>query len=117
MVMLKLPAHSQAQDQFTHLLVARSLTTDRSRPLPAPRPLGGQKRRVAIARALAGSAPILLADGPTANLDSQLGAQVLDLFRDLARREDRALLIVTHDPKVRGVADRVVQIRDGMISN
>jgi len=78
---------------------------------------GGQKQRVAIARALAGSAPVLLADEPTANLDSQVGTQVLDLFRRLAKDEQRALLIVTHDPKVRGVADRVVQIRDGMILN
>jgi len=78
---------------------------------------GGQKQRVAIARALAGSAPVLLADEPTANLDSQVGTQVLDLFRRLAKDEQRALLIVTHDPKVRGVADRVVQIRDRVILN
>ena len=78
---------------------------------------GGQKQRVAIARALAGSAPVLLADEPTANLDSQVGTQVLDLFRRLAKDEQRALLIVTHDPKVRGVADRVVHIRDGVILN
>jgi putative ABC transport system ATP-binding protein len=83
-----------------------------------PRDLsGGQKQRVAIARALAGPAPVLLADEPTANLDSQVGTQVLDLFRRLAKEEWRALLIVTHDPKVRGVADRVVQIRDGVILN
>jgi putative ABC transport system ATP-binding protein len=81
-----------------------------------PRDLsGGQKQRVAIARALAGSPPILLADEPTANLDSQVGAQILELFRVLAKRENRALLIVTHDPNVRAVADRVVGIRDGRI--
>jgi putative ABC transport system ATP-binding protein len=81
-----------------------------------PRDLsGGQKQRVAIARALAGGAPILLADEPTGNLDHQVGEQVLDLFRDLARREDRAMLIVTHDPKVRRIADRVVAILDGKI--
>jgi len=78
---------------------------------------GGQKQRVALARALAGSAPVLLADETTGNLDSQVGTQVLDLFRRLAKDEQRALLIVTHDPKVRGVADRVVQIRDGVILN
>ncbi|WP_165223360.1 ABC transporter ATP-binding protein [Aquisphaera insulae] len=83
-----------------------------------PRDLsGGQKQRVAIARALAGRAPVLLADEPTANLDSETGAQVLDLFRDLARRERRALLIVTHDPRVRSIADRVVRIRDGSVCN
>lgn len=77
---------------------------------------GGQKQRVAIARALAGSAPVLLADEPTANLDSVVGTQVLEMFRDLAKRENRALVIVTHDPKVRQIADRVVSIRDGLLA-
>jgi putative ABC transport system ATP-binding protein len=83
-----------------------------------PRELsGGQKQRVAIARALAGDAPIILADEPTGNLDSQTGDQILALFRQLAKQEGRALLIVTHDPKVRRVADRVLTIEDGRISN
>ena len=82
-----------------------------------PRDLsGGQKQRVAIARALAGNAPILLADEPTANLDSVVGTQVLEMFRDLAKRENRALVIVTHDPKVRSIADRVVKIQDGRLA-
>ena len=81
-----------------------------------PRELsGGQKQRVAIARALAGSAPILLADEPTANLDSTAGTQILDMFRALAKQENRALVIVTHDPKVRAIADRVVKIQDGAL--
>ena len=81
-----------------------------------PRDLsGGQKQRVAIARALAAKPAVLLADEPTANLDSAVGAQILDLFRGLAKREDRALLIVTHDSKVRAVADRVLKIHDGLI--
>jgi len=79
-----------------------------------PRDLsGGQKQRIAIARALAGNAPILLADEPTANLDSQVGTQVLEMFRALAKQENRALVIVTHDPKVRTIADRVAKIQDG----
>jgi putative ABC transport system ATP-binding protein len=82
-----------------------------------PRDLsGGQKQRVAIARALAGSPPVILADEPTANLDTAVGTQVLELFRDLARSEGRGLIIVTHDPKVRAVADRVVGIRDGRLA-
>ncbi len=81
-----------------------------------PRDLsGGQKQRVAIARALAGRPRVLLADEPTANLDSQVGGQVLELFRALAKREGSGLLVVTHDPAVRAIADRVVRIRDGRL--
>ena len=82
-----------------------------------PRDLsGGQKQRVAIARALAGSPPAILADEPTANLDTAVGRQVLEMFRELARDEGKGMLIVTHDPKVREVADRVVGIRDGRLT-
>jgi putative ABC transport system ATP-binding protein len=82
-----------------------------------PRDLsGGQKQRVAIARALAGSPSVLLADEPTANLDTAAGTQVLELFRQLAKQESKGLVIVTHDPKVRPVADRVVGIRDGRLA-
>ena len=81
-----------------------------------PRDLsGGQKQRVALARALVGAPPLLLADEPTANLDTQIGAQVIELFRRAAKEQDRGVLIVTHDPKVRPIADRVLQIRDGRI--
>jgi putative ABC transport system ATP-binding protein len=82
-----------------------------------PRDLsGGQKQRVAIARALAGSPPVVLADEPTANLDTAVGGQILDLFQELAKGERRGLLVVTHDPKVRRIADRVVGIRDGKLA-
>jgi putative ABC transport system ATP-binding protein len=82
-----------------------------------PRDLsGGQKQRVAIARALAGSPRVVLADEPTANLDSVVGGQVLDLFRELAKREAKGLVVVTHDPKVRAIADRVITISDGRLA-
>lgn len=82
-----------------------------------PRDLsGGQKQRVAIARAIAGGPRVLLADEPTANLDTATGIEILDLFRDLAKTQRTGLVIVTHDPKVRTVADRVVGIRDGRLA-
>jgi putative ABC transport system ATP-binding protein len=81
-----------------------------------PRDLsGGQKQRVAVARALAGRSPILLVDEPTANLDAHSAQQILDLFQSLARSENRAVLVVTHDPKVRAVVDRVLTIREGKL--
>src|SRR5258706_9133459 len=84
----------------------------------APRDMsGGQKQRVAIARALGGRSPELLCDEPPANLDSQTADQILELFRRLARSENRAVLVVTHDPKVRNVVDRVLTIRDGRLCN
>jgi putative ABC transport system ATP-binding protein len=88
---------------------------DRKRFLPRDLS-GGQKQRVAIARALAGRPAVLLADEPTANLDSEVGGKILTLFRDLAKRDQRALLIVTHDPRVLEVVDRTIEIRDGRIA-
>ncbi len=83
-----------------------------------PRDLsGGQRQRVAVARALAGPASVILADEPTGNLDSESGKIVLALFRDMARSENRGLLIVTHDPLVRAVADRIMTIRDGRLTH
>lgn len=104
---------SAAKEEAASLLDAVCLS-DRARYLPRDLS-GGQKQRVAIARALACKPSLLLADEPTANLDSAVGAQILDLFRTLAKSEKRALLIVTHDPKVRGIADRVLQIHDGRL--
>jgi putative ABC transport system ATP-binding protein len=83
-----------------------------------PRDLsGGQRQRIAVARALAGPASVILADEPTGNLDFESGKIVLALFRDMARSERRALLIVTHDPLVRAVADRIMTIRDGRLTH
>lgn len=75
---------------------------------------GGQKQRVAIARAIVMKPPMLLADEPTGNLDSQSGRQILDLLADL-HRDGITLVTVTHDPHVARRADRVVVLRDGEI--
>ncbi len=77
---------------------------------------GGQKQRVAIARALAGDPKIILADEPTAALDSHTGRTIMEMMRDLAHERGRAVLIVTHDPRVLEFADRTIRIEDGMIA-
>lgn len=77
---------------------------------------GGQKQRVAIARALAGEPQIILADEPTAALDSHSGRVVMELLRSLAREQNRAVVVVTHDNRVLEYADRTVHIDDGQIT-
>jgi putative ABC transport system ATP-binding protein len=76
---------------------------------------GGQKQRVAIARALIGDPSIVLADEPTAALDSVSGRTVLELLRDLARDAGRAIVLVTHDTRAIAYADRIVSIEDGRL--
>jgi putative ABC transport system ATP-binding protein len=76
---------------------------------------GGQKQRVAIARALAGDPPILLADEPTAALDSASGRAVIELLQKLARVHGRAVVMVTHDPRVLSFGDRIIHLEDGRI--
>jgi putative ABC transport system ATP-binding protein len=76
---------------------------------------GGERQRVAIARALAGDPRLILADEPTANLDSQRSAEIVTLLRTLAREQNAAVLLVTHDAEVAGAADRVLHLRDGQI--
>lgn len=76
---------------------------------------GGQKQRIAIARALAGDPGIILADEPTAALDSQTGRTVIDLMRNLAHQRGRAVVIVTHDSRLLEFADRSVRLEDGLV--
>lgn len=76
---------------------------------------GGQKQRVAIARALAARPELLLADEPTAALDSRSGREVVDLLRRLAREQGCAVLMVTHDPRILDVADRLLRMEDGRL--
>lgn len=76
---------------------------------------GGQKQRVAIARALAGEATALLADEPTAALDSDTGRDIMQTLRTLAHQRGRAVVIVTHDQRTLEFADRTVHMEDGLI--
>ena len=76
---------------------------------------GGQKQRVAIARALAARPQLLLADEPTAALDSSTGREVVELLKRLALEQSCSVLMVTHDPRILDVADRLLQMEDGCL--
>ena len=76
---------------------------------------GGEQQRVAVARAIASSPSVVLADEPTAALDSENGHAVMELLARIAREQKRSVLAVTHDPRTLGYADRVVRIEDGLI--
>ena len=78
---------------------------------------GGEQQRVAIARALANSPDLLLADEPTGNLDSANSDKVFDLLVDFARRQEIAILLVTHNPDLAARCDHLLPMRDGLISN
>ena len=77
---------------------------------------GGQKQRVAIARALAAHPKLILADEPTAALDSKSGRNVVDILRRLAREQGSAILLVTHDNRILDIADRIINMEDGRVS-
>ena len=76
---------------------------------------GGQQQRVAIARAIAAKPPIILADEPTGNLDSQSGAAVMEILHSL-HRAGRTVVLITHDNKIAGTADRIIHIQDGKVA-
>jgi len=78
---------------------------------------GGQMQRVAIARSLAVNPPIILADEPTGNLDSKTGYYILNFLNDLHKKENKTIIIVTHDVELVKLATRVVRIRDGQIES
>ena len=102
-----------ARQRAEELLVEVGLK-DRMHAFPADLS-GGQKQRVAIARALAGNPPILLADEPTAALDSTSGRTVIELLQRLTRQHARAVVMVTHDPRVLSYGDRILHLEDGRL--
>ena len=75
---------------------------------------GGQQQRVAVARAISGSRPLILADEPTGNLDVKSGQEVIQLFQDLCANDDLSVLMVTHDPLLASMADRMLLLKDGL---
>ncbi|MDO5472117.1 MAG: ABC transporter ATP-binding protein [Akkermansia sp.] len=76
---------------------------------------GGQQQRVAIARSLINNPGILLADEPTGNLDSTTSVEVMNMFRELNRKQGITVIIVTHDPKTAAFTDRAINMSDGLI--
>lgn len=76
---------------------------------------GGQQQRVAIARALVGRPTLILADEPTGALDTRVGQEIMDLFRQLNRDDQITVVIITHDPGLARQCDRVITLRDGLL--
>jgi putative ABC transport system ATP-binding protein len=103
------------RERRAHELLEEVGLGDRIRSYP-PTLSGGERQRVAIARALANEPQLLLADEPTGALDSVTGAQILDLIRRVRDEHGTTVLMVTNDDGVAAQADRVLQIRDGVLS-
>jgi putative ABC transport system ATP-binding protein len=101
---------------LAHRALCRVGLRDRERSLPSTLS-GGEQQRLAVARALVGSPSVMLADEPTAALDSVNSLIVMDLLKELAQSDHRAVLAVTHDPRTVPFADRVLSIEDGMIKD
>ena len=102
-------AHSRATELLDYLEV-----TGRAHELPE-RLSGGEKQREAIARALANSPAMILADEPTASLDTDRGLSVMRLLRKISTEKGTAILVVTHDERMIGEVDRVLQLVDGAV--
>ncbi len=107
-----LPGGDSGAKQRADELVERLDLARRQHALPQTLS-GGEKQRVAIARALINAPPLVLADEPTGNLDSNNGQEVMMILHDIARDEGRSVILVTHDPRVEEVADRVLWLEDG----
>jgi len=104
----------KAARERLNALLARLDLEKRRKALPATLS-GGEKQRVAIARALINQPAIVLADEPTGNLDSHKGQEVMMILHDIARDDGCAVLMVTHDPRVEEIADRVLWLEDGSL--
>jgi putative ABC transport system ATP-binding protein len=112
LLLARVPA-AQRQTRVQTLLEAVGLA-DKARHRPGQLS-GGERQRVAVARALAPAAPLVLADEPTANLDSHTGAAIIALMRRMQRELQVSFVISSHDPQVLAQADDAVMIRDGRI--
>lgn len=103
----------QAEAQAVETLKLVSLA-DRTTSLPS-KMSGGQQQRVAIARALVHNPQLIICDEPTSNLDHKTGQAMMDLLKDKAKNPNRTIIVVTHDPRIYGFADRIARMDDGRI--
>lgn len=111
----KKQANKELQEWIMHIVDSVGLA-DRVKHRPDELS-GGQRQRVAIARALVNKPELVLADEPTANLDSNTGMRILDLMRKLNQEEQTAFVFSTHDPDVIEICDHVVRMKNGSICN
>ena len=109
----ELQGNGQAE-QLAKALLARVGLLERADNFPHQLS-GGEKQRVAICRALINEPAIIFADEPTGNLDSKNGTAILDLLLDLQKEHQTTLVMVTHDPRIAELADRVVELNDGRV--
>ncbi len=103
--------HKAAREKAAALLV--NLGLGHRLHFPPDKLSGGEKQRVAIARALVNEPALILADEPTANLDSKAGHETMRLLRQIAKDEGRSVVIVSHDQRIKDIADRVLWLEDG----
>ena len=76
---------------------------------------GGQQQRVAVARALVADPALILADEPTGNLDTRAGDEIANLLREVSKKYNRTVIMVTHDPRIAAYADRIIFLKDGKV--
>lgn len=104
----------KVDSNFIEELLKKLNIYDKKEMLPAMLS-GGEQQRVAIARALATKPAIILADEPTGNLDTKGSQNVINLLKELAKQYNQTLIVITHDPDVANMADRIIKIGDGKI--
>ncbi|MFG2910458.1 ABC transporter ATP-binding protein [Kitasatospora sp. NPDC048286] len=102
------------REERAHTLLALVGLADHANQRPGELS-GGQQQRVAIARALANEPSLIIADEPTGQLDSETGRAIMELLRAVVRSEGVTVLVATHDPTLMGLADRVIEVRDGRV--
>ncbi|MEE9314982.1 MAG: ATP-binding cassette domain-containing protein [Rhizobiaceae bacterium] len=118
-VMMGLQVHGQTRNQKAYLEAAHHMLKlvglgDRMDYLPENLS-GGQKQRVAVARALVDNPEIVFADEPTAALDKESGLNVVQMLKDLGKQRGTTTILVTHDDRILGLADRIITLEDGRI--